>query len=131
MKISEAAAASGCHLETVRYYERVGLMPTPPRTGSGYRSYSDGDVARLRFIIRGRELGFSLDDIRSLLSLDDDPTLPCVEVNVIARAHLTDVHRRIDDLQRIAGELEQVITDCGGDQRRQCTILSTLRQRPA
>ena len=60
MKISEAATASGCHLETIRYYERVGLMPSPGRTGSGYRSYEQADVERLRFITRGRDLGFSL-----------------------------------------------------------------------
>ena len=71
MKISEAAAARGCHLETIRYYERSGLMPAPARTASGYREYSPTEVDRLRFISRGRELGFSLEEIRSLLSLDD------------------------------------------------------------
>ena len=60
MKISEAASASGCHLETIRYYERIGLMPSPGRTGSGYRDYSHTDVERLRFVTRGRDLGFSL-----------------------------------------------------------------------
>ena len=72
MKISEASQASGCHLETIRYYERIGLMPAPTRTGSGYRSYSEQDVERLRFITRGRDLGFSLDEIRSLMRLDQD-----------------------------------------------------------
>lgn len=127
MKISEAAAASGCHLETVRYYERVGLMPAPARVGSGYRAYSEQDVARLRFITRGRTLGFSLDDIRSLLRLDDDPQLSCTEVDGVARTHLADVRRRIDALQRIADELERVITQCAGGVRGQCAILGTLR----
>lgn len=87
MKISEAAAASGCHLETIRYYERSGLMPAPARTASGYREYSPTEVDRLRFISRGRELGFSLEEIRSLLSLDDDPAMSCCDVDVIARQH--------------------------------------------
>ena len=85
MKISEASQASGCHLETVRYYERVGLVPSPNRTGSGYRVYAQADVERLRFVTRGRELGFSLEEIRSLLRLDDDPTMSCRDVDAMAR----------------------------------------------
>lgn len=103
MKISEAAAASGCRLETIRYYERVGLMPRPTRTGSGYRAYAPHDVERLRFISRGRELGFSLEEIRSLLRLNDDPKLSCGDVDVLARAHLADIHQRIEELQHGCG----------------------------
>lgn len=69
MKISEAADASGCHLETIRYYERIGLLPRPGRTGNGYRVYGPADIERLRFIARGRDLGFSLEEVRSLLQL--------------------------------------------------------------
>ncbi|WP_228754912.1 MerR family transcriptional regulator [Pseudomonas aeruginosa] len=127
MKISEAAAASGCHLETIRYYERVGLMPRPTRTGSGYRAYAPHDVERLRFISRGRELGFSLEEIRSLLRLNDDPKLSCGDVDVLARAHLADIHQRIEELQRMAAELERVIVQCAGGERGTCTILGELR----
>lgn len=128
MKISEAAAASGCHLETIRYYERVGLMPQPTRTGSGYRAYAPADVERLRFISRGRELGFSLEEIRSLLRLDDDPKLKCGDVDALARAHLADIHQRIEELTRMAGELERVIAQCAGGERGACTILGALRR---
>jgi MerR family mercuric resistance operon transcriptional regulator len=128
MKISEAAAASGCHLETVRYYERVGLMPQPTRTGTGYRAYTAADVERLRFISRGRALGFSLEEIRSLLRLNDDSKLSCGDVDVLARVHLTDIRQRIEELTRMAGELERVITQCAGGERRQCTILGALRR---
>lgn len=128
MKISEAAAASGCHLETIRYYERVGLMPRPTRTGSGYRAYAPADVERLRFISRGRELGFSLEEIRSLLRLNDDPMLSCGDVDAVARAHLADVHQRIEELQRMAVELERVIAQCVGGERGTCTILGALRR---
>ena len=105
MKISEAAAASGCHLETIRYYERVGLIPSPNRTGSGYRAYTLADVERLRFVSRGRELGFSLEEIRSLLRLNDDPKLSCSDVDALARVHLADIHQRIEALTRMAAPL--------------------------
>lgn len=127
MKISDAAAASGCHLETIRYYERVGLMPAPARTASGYRTYRPAEVERLRFISRGRELGFSLEEIRSLLRLDDDPKMSCGNVDAIARAHLTDIRQRIDELHRMATELERVIAQCAGGERGYCTILNALR----
>ena len=128
MKISEAATASGCHLETIRYYERVGLMPSPSRKGNGYRSYDPSDVNRLRFITRGRELGFSLEEIRSLLRLDNAPEMPCNEVDAIARTHLADIRSRIEELNRMAAELERVISECGGEVRSCCTILGALRR---
>ena len=128
MKISEAATASGCHLETIRYYERSGLMPAPARTASGYREYSPVEVDRLRFISRGRELGFSLEEIRSLLSLDDDPAMSCCDVDVIARQHLADIRDRIRELSNMAAELERVISQCAGGERDRCAILGALRQ---
>ena len=129
MKIGEAATASGCHLETMRYYERIGLLPKPQRTRSGYRSYSEDDVRRLRFITRGRELGFSLEEIRSLLTLSDDPTLSCRDVDQLARHHLADVQQRLRELRRIARELERTIASCAGGKRGQCAILGALSRR--
>ena len=131
MKISRAAEASGCHLETIRYYERIGLLPQPDRTGSGYRVYGSADIERLRFIARGRDLGFSLEEIRSLLQLAGDEGLCCVDVDRLARSHLADIRTRLADLQRMANELERVIQGCQGGQRAECTILSTLRQSPS
>jgi len=127
VKIGEAAAASGCHLETIRYYERIGLMPRPLRTGSGYRSYTEHEVERLRFITRGRDLGFSLEEIRSLLRLADEPDLSCVEVDRLARSHLVDIRQRISELKRMAAELDRVIVGCAGDRRGNCAILGTLK----
>ena len=117
MKISRAAEASGCHLETIRYYERIGLLPQPDRTGSGYRVYGSADIERLRFIARGRDLGFSLEEIRSLLQLAGDEGLCCVDVDRLARSHLADIRTRLADLQRMANELERVIQGCQGGQR--------------
>lgn len=130
MKISEAAIVSGCHLETIRYYERVGLMPKPRRTGNGYREYSEDEVDRLRFITRSRDLGFSLDEISSLLGLESDPTLSCGEIDTIARKHLADIRSKIRELNRIARELDRTIDACSGGARGQCSILASLREPP-
>jgi MerR family mercuric resistance operon transcriptional regulator len=127
MRIAQAAAASGCHLETIRYYERIGLVPVPLRRISGYRDYADQDVARLGFIHRARGLGFSLEAIRSLLSLARDAHLPCADVDVLARRHLHDVRQRIADLQRVADALEQTLDGCSGMTRRDCALLDTLQ----
>jgi MerR family transcriptional regulator, mercuric resistance operon regulatory protein len=129
MKIGAAAAASGCHIETIRYYERIGLLPHPARSVSGYREYLPEEVDRLRFITRGRELGFSLEEIRSLLGLSDDPTLSCRDVDQLARHHLADVRQRLSELRRIAQELERTIASCAGGKRGQCAILGALSRR--
>ena len=128
MKISEAAESSGCHQETIRYYERIGLMPAPSRTSSGYREYRQDEVDRLRFITRSRELGFSLDEIRSLLRMENDPSLSCSEIDGIAREHLADIRGKIRELNRIARELDRTIGACAGGDRGQCSILATLRE---
>lgn len=131
MKIGEVAERSGCHPETVRYYERIGLLPAPPRTASGYRDYRPADADRLRFISRGRALGFSLEEIRSLLGLAEDDGLSCQDVDRLARGHLLDIQTRLSDLQRMASELERVIGSCSGGERGQCAILDTLRHPPS
>ena len=129
MKIGAAAAASGCHIETIRYYERVGLLPRPARTAGAYREYRPEEVDRLRLSSRGRELGFSLEEIRRLLGLSDDPALSCHEVDQLAHHHLTDIQQRVRELRRIARELERTIASCAGGKRGQCAILGALRRR--
>jgi MerR family mercuric resistance operon transcriptional regulator len=130
MRIGEAATASGCHIETIRYYEHIGLLSHPARTAGGYRDYLPQEVERLRFITRGRELGFSLEAIRSLLALSDDPALSCRDVDQLARHHLADIQQRVRELRSIARELERTIASCAGGKRGQCAILGALRQRP-
>lgn len=127
MKIGEAAEASGCHIETIRYYERVGLLPRPARTEGGYRDYTAEQVQRMRFITRGRELGFSLDEIQSLLALAGDASLSCSDVDRLARQHLDEIRARVRELNRMARELERTIAGCEGGRRAQCTILDALR----
>src|SRR5437899_2966601 len=93
----ELARRCGSNLETVRYYEKIGLMPQPPRTEGGYRVYDADHERRLKFILRGRELGFSLDEVRQLLRLVDERDQPCSEARDLAAAHLEDVQTKIDD----------------------------------
>ena len=127
MQIGAAATASGCHIETIRYYERIGLLPRPARTEGGFRQYTDAQVDRLRFITRGRALGFALDEIRSLLRLADDPGLDCDAVDRLAHRHLLDIEQRVDALQRMGHELRRTIEACSGGQRGSCAILGALK----
>ena len=127
MKIGEAAATSGCHLETIRYYERIGLLPRTVRAKNGYRDYTAEDVRRMRFVTRGRDLGFSLDDIRSLLRLTANSRLSCAEADRVARRHLADVRERIAELRRMAKELERTIQSCSGGSTADCKIIGALK----
>ena len=127
MKIGEVSASSGCHIETIRYYERIGLMTAPDRTASGYRQYRDTDIDRLRFITRGRALGFSLEELKSLLRLAEESQLSCSDVDRLARIHLVDIQRRLADLQRMERELQRTIESCSGRERASCSILGALK----
>lgn len=126
VRISELAKASDCHLETVRYYERIGLLSSPLRSGNGYRDYRDSDVERLRFIVRGRALGFSLEEVRSLLTLASCTELSCEQVDAVARNHLAQVEAKQRELAVLATELRRMIDSCHLDTRATCTILQSL-----
>ncbi len=131
LKRAELAQRTGCNLETVRYYEKVGLLPEPPRTASGYRSYDSTHERRLRFVLRARELGFSIDEIRELLHLVDERDQPCAEASVVAAAHLDDVREKIADLKRMERVLKNVVAQCSGGTRRECPLIETLFREPA
>jgi MerR family transcriptional regulator, mercuric resistance operon regulatory protein len=122
----ELARATGCNIETIRYYEKTGHLPNPPRTNAGYRVYAGRHVARLRFILRARELGFSLEDIRGLLGLDDGETPSCTEVKARTERHLSDVRARIADLRRIEHVLAETAARCSGETAPDCAVLSAL-----
>lgn len=131
MKISEAAAASGCNLETIRYYERIGLLMKAARKANNYRVYTPAEVERLKFVTRGRELGFSLEEIRSLLALAEGSDMPCGDIDRLARKHLADIRNRILELKRMADELKRTISACAGGVRARCAILGDLRSSDA
>jgi MerR family mercuric resistance operon transcriptional regulator len=126
LTIGRLAAAAGVNLETVRYYERIKLMPSPGRTASGHRVYEDGDVRRLAFIRRGRELGFNIEQIRALLKLSEPTRASCAEVNEIARMHLDEVRAKLADLVRLEDILAATIPQCSGDAAPSCPVLEML-----
>lgn len=122
----ELAERTGCNLETIRYYEKIGMMPDPPRTASGYRVYGEIHVSRLRFILRARELGFAIEEIRGLLDLVDGGTQTCAEVQERTERHLADVRTKIADLKRIEKVLAATAAQCSGDDVPECPILDAL-----
>lgn len=124
--IGELARTTGTKVETVRYYERIGLLPQPARTGGNYRAYARPHLERLSFIRRGRDLGFSLEEVRELLRLSDDRERPCAEVDHIARAHLAEVERKLADLVMLRGELQRLIHQCKHGTVEDCRIIEAL-----
>ena len=122
----DVARATGCNLETIRYYETVGIMPDPPRSAKGYRCYDDAHVRRLKFIMRSRDLGFSLEEIRGLLGLVDDRTQTCAQVQTVAESHLQDVQEKIADLKRIERVLSETVARCTGDAAPECAVIDAL-----
>lgn len=126
MQRAELSRRTGCNLETIRYYEKVGMMPDPPRTASGYRVYGESHVSRLRFILRARELGFAIEQIRGLLDLVDGGTQTCAEVKERTERHLADVRAKIADLRRIEKVLAATAAQCSGDDVPECPVLEAL-----
>jgi MerR family mercuric resistance operon transcriptional regulator len=127
----ELARRAGANLETVRYYEKVGLLPPPPRTANGYRSYDRAHERRLRFVLRARELGFSLHEVRALLRLVDEPDQSCAQASRLAAVHLADVRAKIADLRRMERALNEVVVQCGDGTRPDCPLIETLfRESP-
>lgn len=120
------AALAGCNLETVRYYERVGLMPAPPRSKGGHRVYDQDLLRRLNFIRRCRELGLTLVEIRGLLELVDGGTYTCGEVKDMTEAHLRSVQSRMADLRRLEKTLKEMVSKCVGDQVPECPVIDVL-----
>jgi len=126
----DLARATGCNIETIRYYESVGVMPEPPRSANGYRCYDARHVARLSFVMRARELGFALEEVRSLLSLVDGGMQTCAEVQRLAQAHLATVRGKIADLQRIEQSLAQTLAQCSGKDVPDCAVIDALMFPP-
>lgn len=127
MTIGEFAAAAGVNVQTVRYYERRGILSAPERTASGYRAYEAEALDRLRFIRRAQELGFSLEEISELLELRVEDPAACPVMEARTRAKLEDVRRKIGELQRMEAVLERLATSCAArESTSECPILETL-----
>ncbi|NDW07857.1 MerR family transcriptional regulator [Jiella pacifica] len=124
--IGGLAKATETKVETIRYYERIGLLPAPERTSGNYRLYSAQHLGRLSFIRRARDLGFSIEQVRDLLGLSDQRDRSCEAVDAIAREHLTEVERKIADLQALRRELGSIISQCGCGTIAECRIIEAL-----
>ncbi len=125
-KIGEIAKRVGLGNETVRYYEQAGILPPAERAPNGYRLYDNDHLKHLRFIKRSRELGFSLEKVRSLLSLSNNANMTCKSVKAIAEVHLEEVRRNIADLRAMEKSLAEMVEPCSGDGSNACPILDVL-----
>lgn len=124
--IGQLSRETGCKVPTIRYYEKIGLMPIPQRSAGNTRLYGPAHRARLGFIQHCRELGFSQAAVRDLLDVTDHPDRSCEAVTEIAHRHLDDMNRRIARLTALKSEMERMIEACDGGRVEQCRIIETL-----
>lgn len=131
LTIGRVAEFADCKVQTIRYYEQIGMLPVPPRTAGNQRRYCQSDVDRLLFIRHARGLGFPLEAVRDLLSLSDQPTHSCDAADAIARAQLHNVEHRIRRLTSLKDELERMIEQCSGGQISDCRVIEALSEHTA
>ena len=126
--IGIVAEQTGCNIETIRYYEKEGLLAPPPRSAGGHRLYSTDQIERLTFIRRSRELGFSIAEIKQLHSISDKVEVSCENVKEIADKHLEDIAAKIADLIKMQSVLSELSTQCSGKDVPDCPIISALQR---
>lgn len=126
LRIGDLSRATDTKVETIRWYEKAGLLPQPARTGGNYRLYGSNELVRLQFIRRARDLGFSLDQVRKLLNLSGDAQTGCASVHDTARDHIEEVDRKIASLTALRQELAQLSETCAGGAATSCGILEAL-----
>jgi MerR family mercuric resistance operon transcriptional regulator len=119
---------TGCNIETIRYYERIGILPEPPRSPGGHRSYSPDHTKTLAFIKRSREMGFSLDEIRQLIAMAGQ-SMSCDDVQSLTLKHIDSIRRRIADLQNLVSVLQTAADQCEGKEAPACPIIDALFDR--
>lgn len=126
LNIGQVADATGVTAKMVRHYEAIGLIPAPPRTAANYRSYGEAHRTRLAFVRHSRELGFTIDEIRSLLDLSDNPGRECSEADRIATSHLVQVEAKIAQLEKLRDELGRIVGRCRGGVAADCRVIEAL-----
>ncbi len=131
MNIGEAARATGVSAKMIRHYESVGLFPQARRTESGYRLYGEKELATLRFIRHSRDLGFSIEQIRTLLDLWQNRRRPSRTVKALAQAHLEEIEQKLRELEAMKATLAHLVHCCAGDDRPDCPIIETLAEGAA
>lgn len=130
MMIGEVSRRTGCNIETIRYYERIGVLPQPPRSKGGHRVYAESHLKRLAFVQRSRGLGFTQKEVRGLLKLVDGGDFTCGEIKEIALAHADEVRQKISDLRRMENVLSNMAAECDGGTVPDCPIIDALFQEP-
>lgn len=131
LAIGELSRLTGVNIETIRYYEKIRLLPAPLRTEGGHRLYGPRERRTLAFVRRARELGFTLDEIRALLDLGGPGKASCSEVREIAAHHLDDIRAKIADLKKLERLLASTIAKCSGDKAPDCPVIDILDLRPS
>jgi DNA-binding transcriptional MerR regulator len=126
LTIGKLGSATGTKVETIRYYEQIGLLPAPARSAGNYRTYEGEHLRRLSFIRRARDLGFSIDQVRELMELADRRDQSCTAVDAIANQHRDVITRKIADLTALAGELDALIDSCSRNTVADCRIIEAL-----
>jgi MerR family mercuric resistance operon transcriptional regulator len=129
LAIGGLSKRTGCKVETIRYYERIGLLPAPPRTAGGHRVYGEGHLRRLSFVRRARGLGFTLEEVRRLLELSDGGGASCAEVRDLTLDHLTQVRRKLGDLRRLEAVLSGMAAQCEDGTLPDCPIIEALFEK--
>lgn len=122
----ELAVKIGCNIETIRYYEQIGILPPPQRSEGGHRLYGEEMVKRLHFVRRSRDLGFTLEEIRGLLRLVDGGKYTCSQIEKLALDHVADIRRKISDLRKLKKVLESMASQCSGGKVPKCPIVDAL-----
>lgn len=124
--IGEVARRSGVQIETIRYYERAGVLPKPGRSGGGHRLYTADQLNRLTFVRRSREMGFSLDQVRAMLGLVDNQNMTCAQIHTMTIDHLTSVRKKLTDLRRLERTLKEMANECSRGEIPNCAIIDSL-----
>ena len=124
--IGSLSNKTGCNIETIRYYERAGLLPPPPRTEGGHRVYADEHLKRLVFIRRSRQLGFTLEQVRGLLGLVDGGDYTCDEVKAMTLAHVDEIRHKVKDLRKLEKVLKEMAAQCVGGDVPECPVIEAL-----
>ena len=128
MTRGQLAKRTGCNIETVRYYEKVGLLPEPARSDAGYRLYTEEDERRLGFILRAKELGFNSEGVRNLLTISDTGHSTRAEVKALTESHIEEIAQKVKDLQKMKKRLEEISSHCDGSMAsaKDCPIMTNL-----
>jgi len=130
LSIGDVARRTGVKVPTIRYYEQIGLLPAPGRSGGNRRYYTDDATRRLSFVRHARELGFEIEAIRALLTLQDQPDRPCNDIDALAREHLAAIEHKIERLAALRREMKRMLKSCSGGRAAECRVIESIGKLP-